>query len=182
MLAALWRCTAITASTGSRFSNLEAIWSNAPRTPFGTWEGEVSLASPLNSPSSSQCDYDCPGCDKNSVQGPGSWGGDHECHHWLGGTREQKRPGQTIPEDGVLTMRHDATTHAAHAKRMLHMLAHACLIHTCSPKRIGPLARSVSHTFSQSHSPLISRFARPSITPMPTCELPPKNKADVVLL
>ena len=57
-----------------------------------------------------------------------------------------------------------------------------CLIHTCSPKRIGPLARSVSHTFSQSHSPLISRFARPSITPMPTCELPPKNKADVVLL
>ena len=81
--------------------------------------------SPLNSPSSSQCDYDCPGCDKNSVKGPGSWGGDHACHHWLGGTREQKRPGQTIPEDGVLTMRHDATTHAAHAKRMLHMLAHA---------------------------------------------------------
>ena len=45
MLAAMWGCTAITASTGSRFSNLEAIWSNAPRTPSGTWEGEVSLAS-----------------------------------------------------------------------------------------------------------------------------------------
>jgi hypothetical protein len=55
----------------------------------------------VTDPSSSQCDYDCPGCDKNSVKGPGSWGGDHACHHWLGGTREQKRPGHTIPEDAV---------------------------------------------------------------------------------